>query len=257
MALTLDTIVLHHADPAAAFDFYSGALASVAGQVGGTTLDVRGTGHLAVHGLDTQGVLTPSAGSVLAVIVSQPRDVDLVLEAASARGATVVKRAKKQFFGDYSAVLKAPDGTVVKVSAHSKKNSDATAPPTPVETAIFLGVASPRRSKGFYESLGMTADRDYGDTFVDFVIGSGECRLGLMPRKGLAKDAGAPELAAATGPGRVVLTHRAASADDVARIAEVAGGSGGQVLPTPARPGQRVVRFTDPDAYVWEVFAPE
>jgi hypothetical protein len=75
--------------------------------------------------------------------------------------------------------------TVVKVSVHSKKNSDAAAPVTPVETAIFLGVASPRRSRAFYESLGMTADRDYRDTFVDFVIGPGECRLSRQgPCKG-------------------------------------------------------------------------
>jgi hypothetical protein len=61
------------------------------------------------------------------------------------------------FYSGYSAVVRAPDGTVVKVSAHSKKNTD-------------------------------------------FAIGPGQCRLGLMPHQGLAKDSGAPELASPPPP---------------------------------------------------------
>lgn len=257
MALTLDTIVLQHPDPAAGFDFYSDALASLADQVGEATLDVRGTGQLAVRGLDLPAEDLASAGSVLSVTVRQPRDVDVVVEAASASGATVVKRPKKQFFGDYSAVVRAPDATVVKVSAHSKKNTDVAEPVTAIETAIFLGVASPRGSKAFYQALGMVADRDYGDTFVDFAIGPGRCRLGLMPRQGLAKDTGVPELAGSTGPGRVLLTHRAASPDEVARLGSAAAGSGGRLLTAPARTGEAVARFADPDSHVWEVTAPQ
>ncbi|MEU0581924.1 hypothetical protein ABZ465_32540 [Streptomyces griseoincarnatus] len=71
----------------------------------------------------------------------------------------------------------------------------------------------------------MSVDRDYGDKFTDFTVADGVCRLGLLPRKALAKDAGVDDHG--DGFPGVVLTHTAATRDDV------------DTLLTAAAPGDR------------------
>ncbi|WP_159944977.1 MULTISPECIES: hypothetical protein [unclassified Nocardiopsis] len=97
-------------------------------------------------------------GYLLSSIVSGPSGVEALLKAAAANGATVVRSAKKRLFGEF--------------------------------TAVYLGVAEPKASKAFYEKLGMRAEHDYGDKFIDFTAADGVFRLDLLPRRGLARGAG-------------------------------------------------------------------
>lgn len=84
-------------------------------------------------------------------------------------GAAVLKPAKKGFFGGFTAVFQASDGSIWSPAAPTKKDTGrAQARPQPTEAGAILGVADPKASKVFYEALGLTVDRDYGDKFIDF-----------------------------------------------------------------------------------------
>jgi uncharacterized protein len=258
MQLSLDVITLGVPDVEAARAFYSSAFSPTTTADG---LDMHGTGELALRPLDA---LAADAGTdpagrgfrgfVLSCIVAQPSEVEALVDAAVAGGATVLKPAKKGFFGGFSATYRAPDGVIWKLAAPSKKDTGpASDPPRPTETEVILGVAEPKASKAFYEALGMSADRDYGDKFVDFTISEGVCRLGLMPRRSLAKDAGVD----ADGHGfpAAVLTHGAGSRDAVESILEAAASAGGSVTvaATQGEEGGYAGYFTDPDGYPWKV----
>ncbi|WP_405677110.1 VOC family protein [Streptomyces sp. NBC_01511] len=266
MALSLDIITLGVPQVEAARAFYTSAFSSTAtptATAGDRTagLDLHGTGQLALHQIDalatdsgTDPATSGFRGHVLSSIVSRPAEVKALLDAATAHGATVVKPAKKEFFGEFSAVCRTPDGVVWKLAAAAKKDTGLVpGPPKPTETALYLGVASPNVSKEFYEALGMSVDRDYGDKFIDFTIAEGVCRLGLLTRKALAKDAGVDERG--DGFSALVLTHTAASRDDVDALLAAAGSAGGRITGAAARSeqGEYAGQFTDPDGNRWRI----
>ncbi|MFE5858508.1 VOC family protein [Streptomyces sp. NPDC056500] len=265
MALTLDTITLGVPQVKAAHAFYTAALSPLTGgEIDTAELDLHGTGHLAVRQFDdlatevgADPVTEGFRGYVLSSIVSQPSEVKALLEAATSNGATVVKPAKKQFFGEFTAVYRAPDGAVWKLAAAAKKDTGRRAdPPKPTETAIYLGVAKPKASKVFYEKLGMGADHDYGDKFIDFTVTEGVCRLGLLPRQGLAKDVGVDPRG--DGFSALLLTHTAASRAEVDALLAAADSAWGRAVAGAARidGGEYAGHFTDPDGYHWKITTP-
>ncbi|MFJ6570124.1 VOC family protein [Streptomyces sp. NPDC091292] len=277
MALSLDIVTIGVPQVEAARAFYTSLFSTSAvaitaaedGHAVTTRLDLHGTGQLALHRMDAlaadagtdPAASDPAAsgfrGYVLSSIVGGPAEVRALLDAATAHGATVVKPAKKQLFGEFSAVCRAPDGTVWKLAAAAKKDTDPVPdPPRPTETAVFLGVARPKASKMFYEALGMTADRDYGDKFVDFTLTDGVCRLGLLPRKALAKDAGVDERG--DGFSALALTHTAASRTDVDALLAAADEAGAETTAATTRTGAGAYEghFTDPDGYRWNITTP-
>lgn len=263
MALALDVITLGVPRVEAARAFYTSVFSPTTVSDGRVPdLDLHGTGQLALRQIDALAADagTPPAtagfrGHVLSSIVKQPSDVKALLDAATASGATVVKPAKKELFGEFTAVYQAPDGAIWKLAAASKKDTVIGDPPKPTETAIYLGVAKPTASKAFYEALGMKTNHDYGDKFVDFAITGGVCRLGLLPRKGLAKDAGVDEHG--DGFSAVVLTHVAASRVEVDALLAAADSAGGRVTvaATDVGEGDYAGHFTDPDGYHWRIIA--
>src|SRR6516162_9476778 len=82
----------------------------------------------AAFGLGARVGLRPSESEstgfrafTLSLVVSQPANVDELIGAALDAGATVVKPAKKGFWG-YGGVVCAPDGTIWKVATSGKKD---------------------------------------------------------------------------------------------------------------------------------------
>ncbi|MFC8837044.1 hypothetical protein ACFT8V_28230 [Streptomyces griseoincarnatus] len=184
-----------------------------------------------------------------------PAEVKALLDTASAQGATVLKPARKEFFGQFTAVHRAPVGAVWKPAAASKKDKRLVpGPPRPTGTAVYLGVAKPKASRAFHETPGMSVDRDYGDRFIDLTGADGVCRLGLLPREALAKDAGVDDHG--DGFPGVVLTHTAATRDDVDTLLTAAAAlADGQVTAAADRPeqGDHSGHFTDPDGHHWTI----
>ncbi|WP_211228494.1 VOC family protein [Glycomyces tenuis] len=260
--LSLDVITLGTPDVRAAHDFYTGVLAPLVADYGEwVDLDMHGTGHVGLYGTENlaadagaEGAPSGFRGYVVSYVLKQPSEVEAVVEAAGRHGAKVLKPAKKALFGAFSGVFEAPDGSIWKVSAPTKKDTGpAGEPPVPTETAALLGVAEPKRSKTFYETLGMTTDRDYGDQYIDFLPAAGTCRFGLMTRAALAKDVGADEGGA--GFRAVAFNRTAASRADVDALMERADAAGGRIA-TPAVEqewGGYSGHFTDPDGFLWKV----
>ncbi|MCM2387270.1 VOC family protein [Streptomyces albipurpureus] len=263
MALSLDIITIGVPRVEAACAFYTSVFSATATDHDHTaSLALHGTVQLALRQIDaladdsgTNPATSGFRGFVLSSIVNQPAEVRALLDAATANGALIIKPAKKEFFGEFTAVYQAPDGAVWKLAAAKKEKDLVPAPPQPTETAVFLGVAKPKASKVFYERLGMSVDRDYGDKFIDFAIADGGCRLGLLPRRALAKDAGVDEHG--DGFSALVLTHTAGSRDDVDTLLRAAHSAGGRVTAAAAPTDQDdyTGHFTDPDGFSWRVTA--
>jgi hypothetical protein len=154
----------------------------------------------------------------LSLVVSQPATVDAVVRAALDAGARSLKPAVKQFWGGYSGVVQAPDGTIWKVATSSKKN---TGPATREidDIILLLGAADFAASKRFYVDHGLEAAKSFARTYVEFAAPAKHINLGVYKRRALAKDAGV----STDGSG----SHRLAIASD-------------------AGP------FTDPDGFAWE-----
>lgn len=229
MTLSLDSIVLGAQDPQGVNTFYASALAPAAGRIRTDSSEDKPSGF---------------PGYTVSYIVEQPTEVQTVLDAAARDGAKILKPGKKMLFGAFSGVFQAPDGSVWKVAAPTKKDTGPAAEePSPTEIAALLGVESPKVSKAFYEALGMTTDRDYGNKYIDFAPVDGSCRLGLMTRKALAKDAGLTEGNA--GPANVVLEHRITSREEADSLLGKASSAGATVMSAD--------RFTDLDGYVWKL----
>jgi len=154
-------------------------------------------------------------GFTLSLVCSQPGNVDAFVDAALAAGATAIKPAAKSFWG-YGAVVQAPDGTLWKIAASSKKDS------APVEQrfddlVVLLGVSDVKATKQFYADRGLGVAKSFGSKYVEF--DAAPVKLALYGRKAAAKDAGvSPE---GSGSHRIAL-----------------GGTLGA--------------FTDPDGFVWE-----
>ena len=156
-------------------------------------------------------------GFTLSLVVSQPSTVDSLIGSAVDGGATVLKPAKKGFWG-YGGVVQAPDGAIWKVATSSKKD---TGPATRQidDVVLLLGVADVKASKQFYIDRGLAVAKSFGSKYVEFGTPAGQVKLALYGRRALAKDAGVPE--DGTGSHRIVI-----------------GGDAGP--------------FTDPDGFPWE-----
>ena len=262
MSLPLNIAILGAEDPSAAQEFYAAVLAPKVQDYGGFfRSDLHGAGDLGVTDVSAlaaeAGVRVEGSGfggCIISYVLEQPSEVVAVVEAAAAAGAEILKPAKKALFGSFSGAFRAPDGAVWKVSCERKKDTAAAkSPAVPVETGILLGVQDLRASTAFYTALGMEADRDYGAKYIDFTVAAGQLRLCLMQRKDLAKDVGiAPE---GSGFGRLVLSHDAASAEEVDAVLSRAEQAGAVITVAPAAQewGGHVGCFTDPDGIAWKI----
>lgn len=138
-------------------------------------------------------------GFTLSLVVSQPADVNALVDAAVDAGATTRKPARKSLWG-YGGAFRAPDGTVVTVAATSKKD---TGPATRAidDLVLQLGVGDVAASKRFYVDRGLTVTKSYGRKYVEF--DTAPVSLTLYRRDALAKVAGVtPE---GTGSHRLVI----------------------------------------------------
>lgn len=198
---SIDTVTLEVADITTAHDFYETAF--------GPNLPLR----LRASEVPTSGF----RGFTLSLIVSQPANVDALVEAAVDAGATTLKPATKSLWG-YGGVVQAPDGTVWQIASSSKKN---TGPATRRidEVVLLLGVESVSDTKRFYVDRGLPVAKSFGSKYVEFDAASSPVKLALYKRRGLAKVAGvSPE---GSGSHRLVIDSDAAS-------------------------------FTDPDEFAWQ-----
>jgi predicted lactoylglutathione lyase len=199
---SIDTITLEVADVAAARRFYSGAFG-----LGEDLLSLRASDA------PTSGF----RGFTLSLIVAQPANVDLLVDAALDAGATTLRAPKKSMWG-YGGVVRAPDGTIWKAATPKKKDTGPAAKEFE-DIVLLLGVADVSASKRFYVGHGLTVQKSFANAYVEFAPGGSAVHMGLYTRRSLAKDAGvSPE-----GSG----SHRIA----------VCGAS---------------APFTDPDGFGWE-----
>lgn len=263
MSMSLDRITIGVADVAAARSYHGSVFDLGSDRSGDADLDLHSAGRLDPVTVDTLAADTGLAvavdgfgGIVLNYIVGQPSEVEALTAAAERCGSSVLKPPKKGLFGGFSAVVQLADGTVWKFAAPTKKDTGrAENPPRPTEIVAILGAAEPKASKKFYESLGMTAERDYGNKFVDFEFVPGSFRLGLMPHRDLVKDAGLASTE--SGSRRAILTHRAGSPTEVDTLLAAAAAAGGQIAvsSTTADNGTSAGVFADPDGHLWKVTA--
>ncbi|MFF2329182.1 MULTISPECIES: glyoxalase [unclassified Streptomyces] len=201
----IETVTLDVADPTAAHRFCTTAF-----------------------GLDTQIRLRASEapttgfrGFTLSLTVSQPADVNSLVDAALDAGATSLKPVAKSLWG-YGGVVQAPDGTIWKVATSAKKD---TGPATRKidDIVLLLGVEDVTASKRFYVARGLAVGKSFGSKYVEFATGPSPVKLALYKRRALAKDAGvSPD---GTGSHRLAI-----------------GGDAGP--------------FTDPDGFAWEAVSP-
>jgi predicted lactoylglutathione lyase len=198
---SIDTITLEVADTAAAETFYAAGLGS----------DHR------VRVRASQEPTDGFRGFSLSLIVAQPADGDALFEAAVDAGATVLKPAKKSFWG-YGGVFQAPDGTIWKVATPNKKNTGPAAPGYD-DIVLLLGAADVAASKQFYLDHGLTVAKSFRNMYIEFDSAPGAVKLGLYRRRALAKDAGVAP-----------------------------GGSGSHRIALGGAPEQ----LTDPDGFAWE-----
>src|SRR5690348_7756303 len=129
-------------------------------------------------------------GYTLSLIVSQPGNADAFLDAAVAAGATVLKPAKKSFWG-YGGVVQAPDGAIWKFACSSKKDTEPVTQSYD-DLALLLGVEDVKATKQFYVDHGLSVAKSFGSKYVEFENPSSAVKLALYGRKALAKDAGVP-----------------------------------------------------------------
>src|SRR5437764_11728466 len=159
---SIDYVTLEVDDPTAAERFYSAAF--------GLGPQVR----LRASEAPTAGF----RGFTLSLLVSQPATVDALVHGALDAGATSLKPAQKQFWGGYSGVVRAPDGTIWKVATDSKKN---TGPATQEidEIALLLGVGDFAASKRFYLERGLAVAKSFARVYAEFAAPSKHIKLGL------------------------------------------------------------------------------
>ena len=167
--VTIKSVTLDAADPAAAEDFLSRL--GVGSMVAVRSSDAPTTGF---------------RGFTLSLVVSQPSTVDSLIGTALDGGATVLKPVAKSFWG-YGGVVQAPDGAIWKVATSSKKEKG----PATTEfddLVLLLGVADVKASKRFYADRGLKVAKSFASKYVEF--DSPEVKLALYGRRALAKDAG-------------------------------------------------------------------
>ncbi|TDE89493.1 glyoxalase [Occultella glacieicola] len=156
-------------------------------------------------------------GFSISLVVSQPGNVDALLNAAVEAGANVVKPAEKSLWG-YGAAFQSPDGTSWTLASSAKKDSGPVSLDIE-DIVLLLGVADVKASKQFYVERGFNATRSFGGKYAEFADTRGGLTLALNPRKLAAKNAGvSPD---GSGSHRLLI-----------------GGDAGS--------------FTDADGFVWE-----
>jgi hypothetical protein len=194
------SVILEVPDRAAAEEFY--AAFGVGAHVGVCASEEPTTGFRAF---------------TLSVVVSQPSTVDSLIGSAVDAGATVLKAAKKSFWG-YGGVVQAPDGAIWKVATSSKKDTGPASREID-DVVLLLGVEDVKETKRFYVDRGLAVGKSFGGKYVQFDTPSSPVKLALYARRALAKDAGvSPD---GTGSHRIVL------------------GTDGET-------------FTDPDGFIWQ-----
>jgi predicted lactoylglutathione lyase len=156
-------------------------------------------------------------GFHISLTVAQPSTVNTLIDSAVAAGATTLKPVAKSLWG-VGGVVQAPDGAIWKVATSAKKD---TGPATRAfdSLVLLLGAEDIVASKKFYVDHGLTVDKSFGKTYVQFATQKDAVGFGLYRRSALAKDAGVPE--EGSGSHRIVI-----------------GGDAGA--------------FTDPDGFPWE-----
>lgn len=182
---SIDSVTLEVPDPSAAGAFYATAF-GLGTRVGVSASDAATAGF---------------RGFTLSLVVSQPANVNALLDAAIGAGATPLKPAARSFWG-YGGVVAAPDGTIWKVATSAKKD---TRPATRDvdEMVLLLGAEDVAASRQFYVDHGLTVAKSFGRKYVQFATPSSPIGLGLYGRRALAKDAGVP--AGGTGSHRILI----------------------------------------------------
>jgi predicted lactoylglutathione lyase len=201
---SIASITLEAADPAAAADFYASAFGL--------------NGHVKVRPADAPA--SGFRGFTMSLVVSQPSTVDALIASAVEAGATVIKPAKKSFWG-YGGTVQAPDGAIWKVATSAKKDK-GPATRRIDDVVLLLGVADVKASKQFYVERGLAVAKSFGGKYVEFETPASGVKLALYRRDALAKDAGV----SADGSG----SHRIAI----------------------AAAGDAAAPFVDPDGFAWE-----
>src|SRR4051812_22089272 len=149
---SIASLVLEAADPAAAQQFYADAF----GLDGVVRVRPKESPSVGFRGFTTS------------LLVAQPGNADMLLDAALAAGATSLKPAAKSLWG-YGGVVQAPDGSIWKV-ATSKKKDAAPATRDIDSVALLLGVEDVRASKQFYLGRGFTAGRSFGGRYAELAM---------------------------------------------------------------------------------------
>lgn len=202
---TIDSVVLEVADLAAAGAFYA-------------ALGVADRVHVRVTEAPTSGF----RGYALSLVVSQPGTVDAFIRAALDGGASLLKPAKKSFWG-YGGAVQAPDGEIWKVATSSKKDTGPAALEYD-DLVLLLGVEDVKATKRFYVDHGLQVAKSFGSKYVEFEAPGRGVKLALYTRRAAAKDVGVdPE---GTGAQRIAVRSDAEA-------------------------------FTDPDGFTWEVSTAE
>lgn len=165
------------------------------------------TPHVTVRASDAPS--TGFRGFALSLVMSQPGNVDAIINAAVEAGATTLKPATKSFWG-YGGIVQAPDGTLLKVACSAKKDSDPVSRKID-QVTLLLGVVDVKASKRFYVEQGLPVAKSFGGKYVEFSSTSA-VSLALYPRRALAKDAGVS--ADGTGSHRIVLRSDASVSTD-------------------------------------------
>jgi predicted lactoylglutathione lyase len=201
MTTTIRSVVLDVDDVAAAESFY--AALGVSDRVAVQASDLPSSGF---------------RGYTLSLVVSQPGNVDAYVRAAVDAGATVLKPAKKSFWG-YGAVVQAPDGAIWKFASSSKKDAGPAAQDYD-HLVLLLGVEDVKTTKQFYVDHGLEVGKSFGSKYVEFVVSEPDIQLSLYSRRAAAKDAGVDSEGA--GSHRITVVSDAGA-------------------------------FTDPDGFGWEL----
>jgi len=173
--------------------------------------------HGQVRLRESEAPTTGFRGFTLSLVVSQPANATLFINAALDAGATALKPAAKSLWG-YGGTVMAPDGTIWKVATSKKKDTEPASNNFD-ELVLLLGVDDVAASKKYYVDRGLVVGKSFRKMYVEFDSSSSAVKLALYRRKALAKDAGvSPD---GSGSHRIVVNSDAGS-------------------------------FTDPDGFAWE-----
>ncbi len=200
MTTTIDSVTLEVDDAKAAEAFYAAAF------------DLGTKVRVGASDAPTSGF----RGFHMSLLVSQPANVNAVLDSAVAAGATVLKPVEKSLWG-VGGSIQAPDGAIWTIATSSKKDTDPASLAID-DVVLLVGAEDVGATKKFYVDHGLAVGKSFG-SYVEFDMPSSPVKFGLYKRKALAKNAGVPP--EGTGSHRIVIN-------------------------SPAGP------FTDPDGFTWE-----